>query len=146
VRIERYEVNPDSGGAGQYRGGCGARRVWRLLPGADATGALCMERMTSPPFGLLGGAPGAGAAVKLTTADGATRDLPSKGAFAAPAGSVIDMITPGSGGFGPIMKRDRAAIGRDLLDGYVSAVAAERDYGVVDVEMLQKTAASEDAR
>jgi hypothetical protein len=44
------------------------------------------------------------------------------------------------------MKRDRAAIGRDLLDGYVSAVAAERDYGVVDVEMLQKTAASEDAR
>ena len=29
VRIERYEINPDSGGAGRYRGGCGARRVWR---------------------------------------------------------------------------------------------------------------------
>ena len=146
VRIERYEVNPDSGGAGRYRGGCGARRVWRLLAGADATGALCMERMTSPPFGLLGGAPGAGAAVKLTTADGVTRDLPSKGAFVAPAGSIIDMITPGSGGFGPVAERDTAAIGRDLLDGYVSAVAAERDYGIVDVEMLRKAAASEDAR
>ena len=146
VRIERYEVNPDSGGAGRYRGGCGARRVWRLLADADATGALCMERMTSPPFGLLGGAPGAGAAVKLTTADGVTRDLPSKGAFAAPAGSIIDMITPGSGGFGPVVERDAAAIGRDLLDGYVSAVAAERDYGIVDVEMLRKAAASEDAR
>ena len=146
VRIERYEVNPDSGGAGRYRGGCGARRVWRLLAGADATGALCMERMTSPPFGLLGGAAGAGAAVKLKTADGVTRDLPSKGAFAAPAGSVIDMITPGSGGFGPVIERDTAAIGRDLLDGYVSAVAAERDYGIVDVEMLRKAAASEDAR
>jgi N-methylhydantoinase B len=146
VRIERYEVNPDSGGAGRYRGGCGARRVWRLLAGADATGALCMERTTSPPFGLLGGAPGAGAAVKLTTADGVTRDLPSKGAFVAPAGSIIDMITPGSGGFGPVAERDTAAIGRDLLDGYVSAVAAERDYGIVDVEMLRKAAASEDAR
>lgn len=146
VRIERYEVNPDSGGAGRYRGGCGARRVWRLLAGADATGALCMERMTSPPFGLLGGAPGARAAVKLTTADGVTRDLPSKGAFAAPAGSVIDMITPGSGGFGPVIERDTAAIGRDLLDGYVSPVAAERDYGIADVEMLRKAAASEDAR
>jgi N-methylhydantoinase B len=146
VRIERYEVNPDSGGAGRYRGGCGARRVWRLLAGADATGALCMERMTSPPFGLLGGAPGAGAVVKLTTADGVTRDLPSKGAFAAPAGSIIDMITPGSGGFGPVVERDAAAIGRDLLDGYVSAVAAERDYGIVDVEVLRKAAASEDAR
>jgi N-methylhydantoinase B len=146
VRIERYEVNPDSGGAGRYRGGCGARRVWRLLAGADATGALCMERMTSPPFGLLGGAPGARAAVKLTTADGVTRDLPSKGAFAAPAGSVIDMITPGSGGFGPVIDRDTAAIGRDLLDGYVSPVAAEGDYGIADVEMLRKAAASEDAR
>jgi N-methylhydantoinase B len=146
VRIERYEVNPDSGGAGRYRGGCGARRVWRLLAGADATGALCMERTTSPPFGLLGGAPGAGAAVKLTTADGVTRDLPSKGAFVAPAGSIIDMITPGSGGFGPVAERDTAAIGRDLLDGYVSAVAAERDYGIVDVEMLRKAAASEDAK
>ena len=31
VRIERYEVNPDSGGAGRHRGGCGARRVWRML-------------------------------------------------------------------------------------------------------------------
>ena len=146
VRIERYAINPDSGGAGRYRGGCGAIRVWRMLDGADATGALCMERMTSPPFGLLGGAPGARAAVKLTTADGVTRDLPSKGAFAAPAGSVIDMITPGSGGFGPVIERDTAAIGRDLLDGYVSPVAAERDYGIADVEMLRKAAASEDAR
>jgi N-methylhydantoinase B len=145
VRIERYEVNPDSGGAGRYRGGCGAIRVWRLLEGADAVGALCMERMTSPPFGLLGGKAGAAAVVTLTTSDGATRQLPSKGAFAAPAGSVIHMITPGSGGFGPVTERDRAAIGRDLLDGYVSATAAQRDYGIADPETLCKAAQSEDA-
>jgi N-methylhydantoinase B len=144
VRVERYEVNPDSGGPGRYRGGCGARRVWRLLDGADATGALCMERMTSPPFGLLGGEAGAAAVVRLTTPDGITRDLPSKGAFAAPAGSVVDMITPGSGGFGPVAERDPAAIGRDLLDGYVSAAAARRDYGIAEPEALRKAAASED--
>jgi N-methylhydantoinase B len=144
VRVERYEVNPDSGGAGRYRGGCGAIRVWRLLEGADATGALCMERMTSPPFGLLGGKAGAAAAVKLTTPDGATRHLPGKGAFSAPAGSVIEMITPGSGGFGPVAARDRAAIGRDLLDGYVSVAAAQRDYGIVDPQALRKAAQSED--
>jgi N-methylhydantoinase B/oxoprolinase/acetone carboxylase alpha subunit len=83
VRIERYEINPDSGGAGRYRGGCGSRRTWRLLAGADATGALCMERMTSPPFGLLGGKAGAAAVVTLTTPDGVTRHLPSKGASTA---------------------------------------------------------------
>jgi N-methylhydantoinase B len=146
VRIERYEVNPDSGGAGRYRGGCGAIRVWRLLDGADATGALCMERMTSPPFGLLGGKAGAAAVVKLTTADGATRHLPGKGAFGAPAGAVIEMITPGSGGFGPVAARDSASIARDLLDGYVSAAAAERDYGVTDPKALREAAESEDAK
>jgi N-methylhydantoinase B len=145
VRIERYEINPDSGGAGQYRGGCGAVRVWRMLPGADATCALCMERMTSPPFGLLGGKAGAAAVVELTTPDGTHRHLPSKGAFAAPAGSVIVMRTPGSGGFGPVADRDPAAIGRDLLDGYVSAAAAQRDYGIPDAEVLRKAAAAEEA-
>jgi N-methylhydantoinase B len=144
VRIERYAINPDSGGAGRYRGGCGAVRVWRLLEGADATGALCMERMTSPPFGLLGGKAGAAAQVTLTTADGATRPLPGKGAFSAPAGSVIEMITPGSGGFGSPSARDPMAIGRDLLDGYVSAASAQRDYGIADPQALRKAAESED--
>jgi N-methylhydantoinase B len=144
VRIERYAVNPDSGGPGRCRGGCGAIRVWSLLPGADATGALCMERTTSPPFGLLGGTAGAAGVVKLTTPDGVTRQLPSKGAFAAPARSVIEMITPGSGGFGPVAERDRPAIGRDLLDGYVSAAAAERDYRIADPEQLRKAAEAED--
>jgi N-methylhydantoinase B len=144
VRIERYEVNPDSGGAGRYRGGCGAKRVWRMLEDADATCALCMERMTSPPFGLLGGTAGAAAVVTLTTPDGVTRRLPSKGAFAAPAGSVVEMITPGSGGFGPVADRDPAAIGRDLVDGYVSAASAERDYGIADPEGLRKATALKD--
>jgi N-methylhydantoinase B len=137
VRVERYEINPDSGGVGRYRGGCGARRTWRLLPGADAMGSLCMERMTSPPFGLLGGKAGAPAVVTLTTPDGATRHLPSKGAFLAPAGSVIHMITPGSGGFGPPEARAPAAIARDLIDGYVSERAAREHYGIGDPQALR---------
>jgi N-methylhydantoinase B len=145
VRIERYEINPDSGGAGHYRGGCGAIRVWRLLEGAHATGALCMERMTSLPFGLLGGKAGAAAVVTLTTPDGATRHLPSKGAFEAPAGSVISMLTPGSGGFGPPLERDPAAIARDLRDGYVSAARVARDYGISEETLRKATPMEDDA-
>ena len=144
LRVDRYEINPDSGGAGQFRGGCGCRRTWRLLEKADATGSLCMERMTSPPFGLRGGRAGAAAEVTLTTPDGASRSLPSKGAFLAPAGSVVDMITPGSGGFGPPEKRDRAAIARDLLDGYVTPAAVRRDYGIADPHALLAAAEAED--
>src|SRR5215831_5718904 len=144
LRVERYAVNPDSGGAGQFRGGCGAVRTWRLLEGADATGALCMERMTSPPFGLRGGSAGAAAVVTLTTPDGKSRNLPCKGAFQAPAGSVVTMITPGSGGFGLPARRSPAAIGQDLLDGYVSCDGAARDYGVGDPDELLVLARTED--
>ena len=106
IRVERYQIEPDSGGAGRYRGGCAGRRTWRLLDDAEAMGALCMERMTSPPFGLLGGKAGTAAVVTLTTPDGQSRNLPSKGAFQAPAGSVVDMVTPGSGGFGAPAERE----------------------------------------
>jgi N-methylhydantoinase B len=135
-RVERYEINPDSGGPGRWRGGCGARRTWRLLEGADAVGTLCMERMRSAPFGLLGGDSGAAAVVTLTTPDGVSRPLPSKGAFNAPAGSVIDMVTPGSGGYGPSAKRDPSLLGNDLLDGYVTAAAAREHYGENDPAAL----------
>jgi N-methylhydantoinase B len=100
--------------------------------------------MTSPPFGLLGGKAGAAAVVTLTTPDGATRHLPSKGAFNAPAGSLVDMITPGSGGFGSPKERDPAAVGRDLLGGYVSEEAARHDYGITDPQALRAQAAAKD--
>src|SRR5437867_6445021 len=100
--------------------------------------------MKSPPLGLLGVKAGAAAPVKLTKQDGTVRHLPGKGAFSAPAGSVIEMITPGSGGFGSPSARDPMAIGRDLLDGYVSAASAQRDYGIADPQALRKTAESED--
>jgi N-methylhydantoinase B len=103
-----------------------------------------MERMTSPPFGLKGGQAGAAALVTLTTPDGNSRTLPCKGAFQAPAGSVIDMITPGSGGFGAPAKRTREAIARDLLDGYVTPERAARDYGVGNPPQLRGFARTED--
>jgi N-methylhydantoinase B len=103
-----------------------------------------MERMTSPPFGLMGGQAGAAAVVTLTTPDGRSRRLPCKGAFQAPAGSVIDMITPGSGGFGVPAKRAPAAIGRDLLDGYVTPDGVTRDYGVENQDELLVLATTEE--
>ncbi|MEM7423739.1 MAG: hydantoinase B/oxoprolinase family protein [Pseudomonadota bacterium] len=120
MRLLDYSIEPDSGGPGRFRGGNGSRRIWQLLDGADATGSLCVERMKSPPFGLLGGQPGIPARVTLTTPDGQTRDLPGKGAFQAPAGSVITMITPGSGGMGDPADRSAAAIAADLADGYIT--------------------------
>jgi N-methylhydantoinase B len=54
------------------------------------------------------------------------------------------MITPGSGGFGVPAKRAPAAIGRDLLDGYVTSDGATRDYGVENPGELLVLARTED--
>jgi N-methylhydantoinase B len=128
VRIECYEIVPDSGGAGKYRGGCGARRAWRIL-GNSAQAAACCERSKSAPFGLDGGKEGAPMRVTMETSDGAIRALNSKGGFTAPAGARIQFEAPGSGGYGPPAERDPGRLADDVRDGYVSADAARRDYG-----------------
>ena len=128
LRVEDYSLIPDSGGAGQYRGGLGVRRVWRVLE-AQAHAAVCCERTVTPPFGLAGGEPGAPARLTLMPPQGNARRLTSKGGFLAPANSLVVVEAPGSGGYGPPAARDRAALSEDLLDGYVSATAARRIYG-----------------
>ena len=131
LRVERYELRPDSGGAGKYRGGLGTRRVWRIL-GNPSHAAVCCERAVSPPFGLLGGRPGAAMALTVVEPDGTRRRPPTKGAFIAPAGSEIWFEVPGSGGYGEPAERDPEKIRADLRDGYVTADAAKRDYGFDD--------------
>jgi N-methylhydantoinase B len=129
VRVEYYEITADSGGAGQYRGGCGARRSWRVLGNASQA-SVCCERTQSAPFGLAGGKAGAKAHIAIEMPDGETCELNSKGGFPAPADSRILFEVPGSGGYGPVEARDKAKVAQDVKDGYVSAEAAKRDYGV----------------
>jgi N-methylhydantoinase B len=71
---------------------------------------------------------GAPARVTLHAPDGTERVLVGKGAFIAPAGSLVVMQAPGSGGYGPPEGRDPARLSADLLDGYVTGAAARRDY------------------
>jgi N-methylhydantoinase B len=64
----------------------------------------------------------------LRLPDGSARKLTSKGGFTAPAGSLVVVEAPGSGGYGPPGGRDPKQLAEDLADGYVSAKAAARDY------------------
>ena len=128
LRVEEYALVPDSGGAGKYRGGLGVRRVWRVLE-RQAMASVCCERTVTPPFGLDGGLPGAPAVATLVPPQGNARKLTSKGGFLAPAGSLVVLEAPGSGGYGDPRGRDPTALSEDLLDGYVTTAAARRDYG-----------------
>ena len=100
LRVQEYSLVPDSGGAGTWRGGLGVRRVWQVLQ-RQAHAAVCCERTVTPPFGLDGGKPGAPARLELIPLNGNARRLTSKGGFIAPAGSLVVIEAPGSGGYGP---------------------------------------------
>ena len=128
VRIERYEIVPDSGGPGRHRGGAGVERVWRILGGPSQV-SVCCERMKSPPFGLAGGRAGAPARVVAVGPDGIERELNSKGSFTVPADGQLCLRAPGSGGFGPPAERDPARVRDDVIAGHVTPESALRDYG-----------------
>jgi N-methylhydantoinase B len=128
VRIHRLELMQDTGGAGKYRGGLGLRKDIELLaPEAVMTGLG--DRHISQPYGIFGGKPGARAETLLNP-DGEAETLGSKDVTTLRQGDIVSFRLAGAGGYGPAFERDRKAIMRDIADGYVSAEAAARDYGV----------------
>jgi N-methylhydantoinase B len=129
LRVEEFALIPDSGGAGTWRGGLAPRRAWRVLQG-DANVSVCCERTVTPAFGLDGGLCGAPGRVSLRRPDGEVQRAPSKGAFMAPADSVVILEAPGSGGFGHPSGRNTESLRDDLIDGYVTETAARQCYGV----------------
>ncbi len=122
----RKELRPDSGGAGEFRGGLGQRsefgcrteQPWSVIPHIDRT------RFAAD--GLRGG--NAGALGELLV-DGNAGAQP-KATVLIPPTSQVQLNTPGGGGFGAPAARDRQAVLMDVVNGYISAEAAEREYGV----------------
>jgi len=127
IRILRYGLRPDSGGAGRHRGGLGIERLYEFLAPAFITFSL--ERKVTPPWGLRGGQDGAVNGVEITAPDGAVRHVRKATQHPIAAGERVRIMTGGGGGFGPPAERDAAAVRRDVREGYVTPEAARRDYG-----------------
>ena len=114
LRIECKELVPDSGGAGQWRGGCGQRMAVRNASGEPIQLSVLAELTHRGAQGLFGGTPGRPAVIAL---DGKT--ISDKALIDFPPQSVLVVESAGGGGFGPAERRDAAAADRDLLEGYV---------------------------
>ena len=126
--IDRYELINDSGGPGKYRGGLGARRVTRVM-GHTAMVTTCCERMTSAPFGLQGGKPGAVSRIQMIDKEGVESEVAGKGPpFPIGDGSEIWYDVAGSGGYGNPEQRDPDALRNDVINEYVSEESAAGDY------------------
>ncbi|EJN17881.1 N-methylhydantoinase B/acetone carboxylase, alpha subunit [Pseudomonas sp. GM79] len=128
LRFEHYEVRPDSGGAGEYRGGVGLEKLIRTL--APTSVQLNFERSGCAPWGILGGKD---AAVPETYVEwqGAERQSVMKANLDLRAGDALRVLSSGGGGYGDPLKRDLERVARDVRQGYVSVDSAREDYGVV---------------
>lgn len=124
VMFECRELVPDSGGAGQYRGGLGQRMRFRVTTGEPFLFSGLYDRIANPPPGLFGGNPGSPGSLEGTGDD----PLVAKTSRMVEAGTIVDLTLPGGGGYGPVAERDPQAIANDVLDGYVSPESAKHDY------------------
>src|SRR5437588_1132835 len=104
VRIERYGLVRDSGGAGRFRGGLAVEREWRLLHG-EAHLAIRSDRRVHLPYGLQGGQPGTPSTNVLHHADGSEEVLPTMISTRMQAGERLYHRQPGGGGHGDPLLR-----------------------------------------
>jgi 5-oxoprolinase (ATP-hydrolysing) len=100
VRLEAFGLRRGSGGAGEHAGGDGTRRRIRFLAPMEA--ALLSTRRTVAPQGLAGGEPGLPGRQRLITASGQVKELAGCFSIAVQPGDVIEIETPGGGGYGRV--------------------------------------------
>jgi N-methylhydantoinase B len=141
LRVEEWSIAPDTGGAGRWRGGCAAKRVYRVLF-EEATCTVIGERGRVAPDGVFGGLPGALFEGRIERAGGGVETMPSKGdQMVLSKGDRVTVRPAGSGGYGDPHERPPELILADVLDGYISADAARALYGVAVVgEQVDRTA------
>ena len=98
VRLESFSIRQNSGGQGKYSGGDGViRRIGFLEP---MTAAILSSHRDISPFALAEGEPGQMGQNTLERQDGTQEQLPGTVMVEVNAGDLIEIATPGGGGWG----------------------------------------------
>jgi N-methylhydantoinase B len=138
-----YRLMPDSGGAGEHRGGLATTRTLEVT--ADEITLSCLfDRAKIPGWGLFDGRPGGLSQLLVKrVGDDEFRTFVEAYNTVSPTkftnvqlkrGDIVRYVTPGGGGYGDPLRRDPQAVLADVRNGWVSVGAAQREYGVVVAE------------
>jgi N-methylhydantoinase B/oxoprolinase/acetone carboxylase alpha subunit len=123
IRIHRVALRPDSGGAGEWRGGLGVVREYEVLDG-EVSFSHRGERHFSAAPGLAGGKSGASARSVIRRKDGSEEVIPSKITTTLGKGDRVIVETAGGGGYGDPRNRPAERVAADIRNGKVSCEAA----------------------
>ncbi len=126
VLFKAYELRPDSGGPGTYRGGLGITRAFQVLEEAILT--VFSERYKLRPWGLKGGKPGAPSHHYIVKHNGEIIELGAKATVKLEPGDTVYINTPGGGGYGDPCKRPREKVVGDLNEERITLQHAKKEY------------------
>jgi 5-oxoprolinase (ATP-hydrolysing) len=98
VRVERFAIRPDSGGAGRHRGGDGVIRELTFLEPMSLS--VLGQHRTSGPYGLDGGEAGKPAVQHVRRASRESVALRPADTCDVGPGDRFELETPGGGGYG----------------------------------------------
>lgn len=130
IRVLRYQLRRDSGGAGRHRGGLGIDREFVALQD-DVVYSGLADRQVIAPWGFDGAEDGATGEFLRLSRNGDERKLTSKVSDEVlVAGDRIIVRTPGAGGVGDPLERPLDVVAADIRAGRVSQEEARRAYGV----------------
>lgn len=124
MQVQRT-LNPDSGGAGKFRGGLGQNMTMGYLGEKEWSVSSLVDRTKFPAQGAIGGKAGAAGQYRLNG-----EDAPPKTVLWFAPESKVELNTPGGGGYGDPFERDPQRVLDDVVGGYVSIEAARAQYGV----------------
>lgn len=127
---EFNEFTTDSCGAGEYRGGNGAKYRIRFYDKSATDLVMFGDGRINAPYGLFGGQPGSCNMAYINEGEEGEQLLPAKGAVSLPDGGTFTSYPSGGGGWGDPKKRDIEAVRMDAKNGYISKEAARDIYGV----------------
>lgn len=125
-RVIAYDLVQDSCGAGKYRGGLGARRVYEILED-DVLFTVASDRFKYRPEGLFGGMPGTCETITLHR-DGQEIPVASKCMVNLRRGDIVEVRIGGGAGYGKPSERSKQLIEKDIREGKISFEYARHFY------------------
>jgi len=129
VIMQQFKLVPDSGGAGEYRGGLGYIRDYLILGEAKFSGGG--GRYKVPPMAADGGAHGQCGYIMVNPGTPEERKFSTLVSnIPLSPGDVFRMYTGSGAGVGQPKDRDMRRVIDDLRDGYISPKAAKEVYGL----------------
>jgi N-methylhydantoinase B len=128
--VDEYRFNPEPGGEGEYRGGRGVIRAYRMLHDDGGAITITLGRHKYPAWGVDGGHQGSRNYVQVVRADGTSEPTGKTARLPLAKGDVVRIVCGSGGGWGDPAKRDKAKVLADVRAGLISKEAARDIYGL----------------